>query len=197
MGHLKLDQLIDLAEGSQPESSSPHLMGCSACRRQLADLRATMAAAADVDLPDPSPLFWDHFSARVHEAVADEGAPRRARWLGQWSGGRLAMPLSAVTFAAVVIAAVMTLRVGHGPDVRARPPATFEEVAASEPMTWPEDPSLDLVADLAAEVDADLVVAAGFETHEETSDKAVSQLTAGERSELQRLLKEELARRGA
>ena len=107
------------------------------------------------------------------------------------------MPLSAVTLAAVVIAAMMTLRVGRGPDTRTGPPATFDEVAASEPMTWPEDPSLDLVAGLAAEVDADLVVAAGFDTHEEASDKAVSQLTAGERSELQRLLNEELARRGA
>ena len=197
MGHLKLDQLIDLAEGPQPVSL-PHLIECSACRRQLADLRAMMAAAADVDVPEPSPLFWDHLSARVHEAVAAEGAPRRARmWLGQWFRGRLAMPLSAVTLAAVVIAAMMTLRVGRGPDTRTGPPATFDEVAASEPMTWPEDPSLDLVADLAAEVDADLVVAAGFDTHEEASDKAVSQLTAGERSELQRLLNEELARRGA
>ena len=36
-------------------------------------------AASDADMPEPSPLFWDHLSARVQDAVADEadGSPRR------------------------------------------------------------------------------------------------------------------------
>ena len=62
---------------------------------------------------------------------------------------------------------------------------------------WPNDPSLDLVVDLAAQVDWDAAEAPGFGTHEDASDQAISQLTAGERRELQRLLKEELARSGA
>ena len=65
---------------------------------------------------------------------------------------------------------------------------------------FPDDPSLDLVADLASQVaqaEWDAAGAQGLETHEDTADKAVGQLSAGERRELQRLLKEELTRRGA
>ena len=63
--HLQHDELVDLAEGTRAESSVPHLAACEACRHQLAELKAMMSAAADVAVPEPSPLFWDHFSARV------------------------------------------------------------------------------------------------------------------------------------
>src|SRR5438034_8699386 len=81
--HLNEHELVDLADGSRTEASAPHLATCSDCRRQLADLRATLASVAAVDVPEPSPLFWDHFSRRVHEAVAAQGRPGRARlpWL--------------------------------------------------------------------------------------------------------------------
>ncbi len=39
-----------------------------------------MSVAAEVEVPEPSPLFWDHLSARVGEAVAAEQAPRRS-WI--------------------------------------------------------------------------------------------------------------------
>jgi len=76
--HLRPDELIDLAEGTRAESSAAHLAECAVCRLQVAELKAMMSAAADVDVPEPSPLFWDHFSARVHAAVADE-TPRPSR----------------------------------------------------------------------------------------------------------------------
>jgi hypothetical protein len=108
------------------------------------------------------------------------------------------IPLSVVALAAIVIAAMATFRVGQLPGVGTKPPETsMEEAAVFEPAPWPDDPSLDLVADLAAQVDWDAVVAPGLETHEDASDKAIGQLTAGERRELQRLLKAELARSGA
>ena len=65
--HLKDDELVDLAEGARPESSAPHLASCEPCRRQVRDLRALMSVAAGVDVPEPSPLYWDHMSARVRE----------------------------------------------------------------------------------------------------------------------------------
>jgi hypothetical protein len=200
MRHLHSDELIDLADGARLESSAPHLQTCEACRRQLAELRAVMAAAARIDVPEPSPLFWDHFSARVHDAVAAGGAPRRASWFG------LALPLSAAACAVVIIAAV-TLRVGHAPGFVPLPapavslPPGEAEVADADLAAVPDDPSLDLVADLAAQVDWDAAGAPGFEahleTHEDAADKAVGQLTAVERGELKRLLNEELARPGA
>src|SRR5881296_2602817 len=88
MRHLQSEELIDLAEGAQPESSALHLQTCDECRRRLTDLRAAMAAAADVDVPEPSPLFWDHFSARVHDAIAAEDAgaarPKGSRSFLPW-----------------------------------------------------------------------------------------------------------------
>src|SRR6266851_8000309 len=75
--HLNADELVDLAEGARPESSAPHLAACPQCRAQLDDLRAMMSAAAGVDVPEPSPLFWDHFSQRVHDAIAAEDANAR------------------------------------------------------------------------------------------------------------------------
>ena len=59
--HVKPDELVDIAEGTRAESSAPHLATCDDCRRQLADVRTMMSAAAEVEVPEPSPLFWDHF----------------------------------------------------------------------------------------------------------------------------------------
>jgi hypothetical protein len=218
MGHLKSDELIDLAEGTRLESSAPHLQRCGDCQRQLADLRAMMAAAAEVDVPEPSPLFWDHFSARVHEAVAAEDVPRRAPWFNTF-----ALPLSVAACAAIVVVTVVTMRPGGwlhllggapvNPVARVAPVGPVGPVGPGGPggpvgpggpggpvgddklaAPFPDDPSLDMVADLAAQVDWDMAVSPGLETHEDASAKAVAQLSAGERRELQRLLKEELSR---
>ena len=104
--HLQPDELIDLAEGTRAESSATHLAECAVCRLQLAELKAMMSAAADVDVPEPSPLFWDHFSARVRQAVDAEGAPRRSFWT--WP--RVVIP--AVSVAAAVLAVAVTLNRG-------------------------------------------------------------------------------------
>src|SRR5438876_689846 len=77
MSHVKPEQFVDLAEGTLPETAVPHLAACEACRRELADLRAMMSEASGVDAPEPSPLFWDHLSARVREVVAEETARPR------------------------------------------------------------------------------------------------------------------------
>src|SRR2546422_2820335 len=76
--HLAPEEMIDLAEGARAEAAVPHLQSCEACRQQIGALRATMSAVVDVpgaNVPEPSPLFWDHLSRRVREAVAAEGTP--------------------------------------------------------------------------------------------------------------------------
>jgi hypothetical protein len=197
--HLGPDELIDLAEGALAASSAPHLESCETCRRQLAEMRAMMSAASEVAVPEPSPLFWDHLSERVRQAVALEGAPRRASRWEQWLRPRVVLPVSAAV-AAVIIAAVL----GARPDV---PPARPEVVSASRPSEPPEaavfeplgaldDSSLSLVADLTAELDWEAVSRMELTTHAGGADEAVRELTGGELRELQRLLKEELARAG-
>src|SRR5438093_9275944 len=85
--HLTPDDLVDLAKGTRPESSAPHLASCATCRAQLNEMRAMMSAAADVDVPEPSPLFWDHFSQHVHDAVANDTANARLPPTRLWRFG--------------------------------------------------------------------------------------------------------------
>ena len=199
MRHLHPDEPIDLAEGTRPESSAPHLRSCEACRRQLADARAMMAAAADVEVPEPSPLFWDHLSMRVREAIA-AGSARH--WFApldgwQWSRRRLATPLAAGAAVAIVIAAIVTVRHGHTPAIGTPPVTVADGAASADTAIGADDPSLDLVADLAADVDWDAAAESTVTTQEGIADKAVTQLTEAERRELRRLLQQELAHSGA
>ena len=191
--HLQPDELVDLAEGTRTESSVPHLAACEACRHQLAELKAMMSAAADVAVPEPSPLFWDHFSARVREAVAAEGVPRRSFW----SWPRLAMPVAAAAMAGVILAVALYTAPETRPDLPAAAPTP--SVASidllSDPQS-PDDTALTLVAELSSDMDLDGAREAGL-AGGGSAEHAVTHLDGGELRELRRLLQEELARSGA
>jgi hypothetical protein len=196
--HLQPDELIDLAEGTRAESSATHLAECAVCRLQLEELKATMSAAADVDVPEPSPLFWDHFSARVRQAVDAEGAPRRSLWT--WP--RVVIP--AVSVATAVLAVVVTLNRGSAgrgntplPTVVPAPVAL--PVASVDLLADPQsagDTALTLVAELSSDMDFETARDAGLAARG-SAEHAVTHLTGSELRELQRLLQEELARSGA
>jgi hypothetical protein len=195
--HLQPDELIDIAEGTRAESSAAHLAECAVCRLQLEELKAMMSAAADVDVPEPSPLFWDHFSARVRQAVDAEGAPRRSFWT--WP--RVAIP--AVSIATVVLAVAVTLNRGNtGPVVAPLPavvPAPVAPVASVDLLVDPQaadDTALTLVAELSSDMDFETAREAGLAARG-SAEHAVTHLTGSELRELQRLLQEELARSGA
>lgn len=193
--HLTPEELIDIAEGTRDASSTRHLGECDACRRQLDDLRATMTAAAEVDVPEPSPLFWDHFSDRVREAVAVEPSPRGWNW---WL--RAGVPFVLATAAAILIAFVATTRL-MAP--HAEPPSTSAFVAAPPPAPLPSrytlgevtDPSLALVAGLADNMDWEDEHDAGLAPHG-SAEHAVTHMSEGELRELRDLLQEEMANSG-
>ena len=192
--HLQPDELVDLAEGTRTESSVPHLAACEACRHQLAELKAMMSAAADVAVPEPSPLFWDHFSARVREAVAAEGVPRRSFW----SWPRLALPVAVAAMAGVILAVALYT----GPETRPDLPAVAPTPAVasidllSDPQSPDDDTALTLVAELSSDMDLDGAREAGL-AGGGSAEHAVTHLDGGELRELRRLLQEELARSGA
>jgi hypothetical protein len=223
--HLNAVELIDVAEGTRSEASVPHLASCDACRRQLTDMRAMMSTVAAVEVPEPSPLFWDHLSQRVRNAVAED-VPRRS-WQDAATWRRLLMPLSAVAVASLIVAMVLSSRAlapqsgTHGDPERVAlrsresdpervgrrtppapsPPSTT--VAASgatidllnDPAS-DDDVSLTLVASLTADLDLDAAGEAGLAPHG-SAEHAVTHMNDDELRELRRLLKEQLAPSGA
>ena len=182
--------------------NAPIITSCARARQfflqqplQLAELKATMSAAADVDVPEPSPLFWDHFSARVRQAVDAEAAPRRSFW--KWS--RVLIP--AVSVAAAVLAVALNRgNTGHvvGP-LPLTVPAPVAPVASVDLLADPQsagDTALTLVAELSSDMDFETAREAGLAARG-SAEHAVTHLTGSELRELQRLLQEELARSGA
>jgi hypothetical protein len=191
--HLRPDELVDLAESTRDDSEAPHLRSCELCRGKLAELRTTMSIAAEVDVPEPSPLFWEHLSSRVRDAAAAEGVRTRFGWSFAARGRAWSVPLALA--AALVLAIVVVSRGPVRESVPASPLRT-ESVAALESL--PDDPALNLVADLAAtmtyeEASEEIGAHAGGA---ESIDEAVNSLSLTERQELRRLLDEALRRPG-
>ena len=192
--HLTPDELIDVAEGTRRESSLPHLASCGVCRRQVADLRAVLSTVASIQVPEPSPLFWEHFSVRVRDAIAADPAGSGWRWV--WTRFRTRLVLAAAP--AVLVLCVLGARV-IAPRLLPSPDATAS-LASSVPAAGQgtardtlasDDPSFLLVADLAGPIDLDTAEEAGL-ADQSSAEHAVAHLSQGELKELHRLLKREL-----
>jgi hypothetical protein len=215
MAHLTAEQLIDVAEGAEPQSSASHLQVCHSCREQLAALRTTMSVVTEIEVPEPSPLFWDHLSARVHDAVEADAAstssmPGGRRSVTGAAGGESVPsgrwswlgtgPVWLTALGVLVAAVSLVIRLNQPSTVPAPPPSVAVIPETSNDLTpVADDPSLSLVADLAVDLDWESAREAGFTTHIGADDDAVNQLTDGERRELRLLLQGELSRsrRGA
>jgi len=59
------DLLLD--PSSVPENVTTHVADCEFCRRQLEELRATMALLDAWEAPEPNPYFMTRFQARLEE----------------------------------------------------------------------------------------------------------------------------------
>lgn len=104
MTHLTRDEQLQAVEGVLVARRHVHVDRCPACRAEVDALRAVVHAVRDTPVPEPSPLFWEHFSARVREAVAEEPPPRRPSW---WLTGWRPFVASLSAAALVVVLGVM------------------------------------------------------------------------------------------
>jgi hypothetical protein len=190
MNHLKPEEIVDIAEGTRAEDSASHLSTCEICRAQVREMRAMLATVAGVDVPEPSPLFWDQFSARVRDAVAAGRGGRLWTDLWEWKG---VLAPAAAALAVAVAAVILGSRV-NAPQAPA--PAVVAVAAGNESLESPGDVPLDFVADLTANLDWDAASEAGL-TAGGSADHAVTHLQDTELRELARLIKEEVARSGA
>lgn len=208
MRHLTPDQLVDFAEGQGDERTSAHVAACAGCRRRIDDLRATMSTVADVDGWEPSPLFWDQFSARVRDRVALAPPPSRfAGWTlayidvartGIAAIARSPYAITAIACAMLLLVVGLATSTHHG---AVAVPTPLREVPISTEandvvLVPPEDATLDLVADLGASLDWQQVHDAALVAHTGLVDRAISGLSPAERAELGKLLRQELREGG-
>ncbi len=183
--HLTPGELGDtLAAGSAPERVRAHLSKCGDCAAQLASLARLVDELAAEDVPEPSPLYWEHASARIKARVTAEAVPRASR-VTQWTWFT-----GLVGAAAVATIVIITRPPDAIPPVGLADPSAVAVVAAGEV----DDASWPLVESAAGALDVDEAIRAGLVATGDTADRAVLQLSADERAELAAMLEAELAR---
>jgi hypothetical protein len=215
MRHLTDLELLALLENPSADNGVSavridHLQSCDSCRRALGDLREARDRAADVRLPEPSPLFWEHFSRRVREGIRNTEISR-PRWYSAWlqapgfkwgfSGALVVVLLGA--------AAWLTSLPAPAPDEKS--PAGAARVAGTDSVSSAMDAdSIDadsndlesdeawaLVRTVADDLEWDDVATASLAARPGWAERAALDLTREERAELLRLLQVEARRPGA
>jgi hypothetical protein len=179
MNHFTPDELIDSMDGVLAPERQAHLASCAECRGQLDDLSAVLRDAKQASVPEPSPLFWQHFSQRVRIAIDQK--PAAADWPA-WLRWPVLVPIAAT--AMLIIGLMMTLPIGNAP-----PAIEFGEAAIIEPA----GASWTAVEELVGQMDIETASAAGV-IAPGVSELAVLELTADEQQELTRILQAELTR---
>ena len=201
MRHLTNDELVDLIEdaGRLSPERSRHAAECEACRRQVDTLGAVLAQSASDELPEPSPLYWDHFRARVSEAIRDEApAPAPPVWAPRFRSP-LAAWAAAAAMAVLIMMTVVWRATLHAP---ARAGRGAPELAEAPRALAIERDNLDAdeawavvraATDGLAWEDAHAV---GISAYPGSAEGIALELTAEERVELGRLLDREMKRSG-
>jgi hypothetical protein len=177
--HLSPEERIDALDGTLQASRQSHVDACGSCQRELASLREMadeLTATPAGEVPEPSPLFWDHFHARVGSAV---DAADHAPW---WRGSSRAWLVLATAAAVLLTVWISPLRprdaaVTVTPDVEV---ATISDTVQWEFMSGVLE---SLEDDAAHAVLAPTAVAV---------DAAFESLTASERETFARLLQAEM-----
>jgi hypothetical protein len=188
MKHFSNDQVLAAVEGRGEQPA--HLADCPACRTRVEELRQVLALAAADDVPEPSPLFWNHFSQRVRDAVAAEPAPQPMR--PSFSFARLASVAAAL--AIIIIGVAVTMRTAQPVNPVVPVPAGLSDVAdASVKLPVPDDdPAWVVMGELASELNWEDATEAGLATGPDAAERVIAQMSEEEQRELVELLQSEL-----
>lgn len=197
MNHLSEEQIVDAADGALPQSHAAHLSACPTCASKVREVQAILLEVARVEAPDPSPLFWQRFSARVGAAI-DQPQPLRIAWRRPWAWAAAAL---------IVVGFVATLAVRSadvGRQIAAMPPPAEEtsaappdEAAVVEASDIDDDEAWAVVRSLAADLRYEDAHEAGVVPQPGALERAATELAEDERAQLLRIIEEELKRTGA
>jgi hypothetical protein len=193
MTHLSASEFVDLADGTLAPHRAAHVDRCDACRAQAAAVHDALRLTGSTGpVPEPSPMFWDHLSARVREAI--DAPPPRSRFGFGFLGVRPGAAFAALAVVVILGAMVVPgLRRAGTPGPPSSPSAAIDQ--ASDPALDPAHAAAWSVLTAAAE-DLRLEEArdAGMAVPPAAVDRAVNELSRAELSELGRLLQSELKR---
>jgi len=195
MMHLTEAEIVDLIDSQLAPERLRHADQCAECRAQAVALAAILPSARGAGVPEPSPLFWEHLSARIAEAIDREPAPSRWRNVLALTTWRLAFAAMAL----VLVAGLtwQTLFKVENPSL----PGPVTPSAATEAATDADIDGFvdawDAIEAAAADLDWEDAQSIGIALRPGSAERMVSDLTAEERSELVRLIEEEMKRAGA
>ncbi len=179
MTHLTSDQLIDAMESRLAPERQAHLAACATCQHRLTELSEVLSEARQLTVPEPSPLFWQHFSERVRgaiDAVPESSWPSWLRW-------QVLAPVAAVAF--LVLGLAMNIR---------QVPEVDDFIADDSVVDAPFGAdSWTTLTSLVGAIDLETATAAGV-IEPGVAEQAMLELTSDEQQELTRLLRAELMR---
>ena len=178
--HLSTDDLATAADGALSGTAKTHLETCATCREAVARLSALVADVKSNAVPEPSPLFWDHFSARIREATASEPTPD-ARF------SLLSRPLVTIGGLAAIVVLIVLWSFPARDRTVAPVPAP---VTAAGPRPADPDVAWQTMSDMAAAMTADDVRTATAPAPDRAS--VLSDLSDDERAAFVALLKMEM-----
>jgi hypothetical protein len=189
MRHLDDVELVDWIDRALPQSRAAHLDACAACRERADALRQELERlqTASSDVPEPSPLFWTHFSHRVHDAVCElPEPPDRAAWFrpAYWTAAAAAVVLAAIAIAWNVgrSAPPADTRLASAPTESAAPLSDPSNINLDEDEEWA------LVRIMADDVQWEDAQEAGLTVSPGSAERVALELSSAERQELARLL---------
>lgn len=186
--HLTPDEFVSVADGNEAPQMQEHLAACRSCQEEVARLKALLVDLEATPVPEPSPLFWDHFSARVRHATLDleppAGGADSSWW---WTRGWRPLAMVGALAGAVALAVVL----GPGSVSRAPESIVADAAPSAAIIAFEEDGTWDLVVGLASELEWTDVRAAVV-PRSGTADALIDELTPEQREALVRLLQAEI-----
>jgi hypothetical protein len=208
MTHLSDVEFVDLIDGTLAPARAGHLDACETCRAKASAMRETLSRAADAEIPEPSPLFWEHFSARVQEGLRAESVASPG-WFGWAQNATVKWAMSGALLTLLLVAVVWRASAPRPASTASGSVETASSGGPADPDAF--DPDLDAawalvrtVADDVArdtpasdEIAWDAVATEDFGVRPGAVEHAMVALTGDERSELVRLLQAETKQPGA
>ena len=183
MSHLTADELVDAAEGTLNPARLGHVSECAICGGEAERLGTALRAATETDIPEPSPLFWEQLSSRVHHAIAAEEVP--PQWASAWLRWPVVAPITALALIVIVLAAA----VARGPAATVPSDSHPAAVLAARDLGTLGEEEWAVVSEIVGPVDVEQAREAGILVRPGDVEEAALELTAAEQQVLVDLVK--------